>query len=299
MSDSLTSCPVCGNKKFTEFIQGKDFFLSGESFTIQQCTNCHYRFTYSPPSPDEIGKYYESDKYISHDSQKLSITTIAYKVARYFAIRNKFSIINSYSKGKRLLDIGCGTGELLYYCSKKGLLVKGIEPNLKARQFAVNKYKLEISEDFSGKILANEKFDCITLWHVLEHLHKPDETLNQIKRMINPHGVLIIAVPNSDSWEATHYKKYWAAYDLPRHISHFTYNTLEYFLDKNNYSLIRCLPQKLDAFYISLLSEQYKTGRKNFLKAFLRGMQSNFYGQRPEFRYSSIIFILSPKISYF
>jgi len=299
MTDSLNSCPVCGNNKLFIFLNGKDYFLSNEIFTIQQCDSCGFRFTNPSPARDEIGKYYNSELYISHDSKKFNITTLAYRIARYFTIRKKYSIINNYSKGRRLLDVGCGTGELLYYCSRNGYLVQGIEPNTKARQYAMKKYSLEVSEDLLEKGLVKNKFDCITLWHVLEHVPRPTETLTQITKLLNPEGTLIIAVPNSNSWDAVHYKQYWGAYDLPRHLSHFTYQTLKYFVELNNYNLIKYLPQKLDAIYISLLSEQYKTGRKNFLKAIYRGFQSNFYGKRPEFYHSSIIFILTPKISYF
>ena len=299
MIDLLNKCPICGNNKFSEFLQGKDYFLSGENFNIQQCNTCGFRFTNPRPSQSCIGKFYDSEQYISHDSQKQNITTLAYRVARYFAIRQKFSIIKKYSKGKNLLDIGCGTGELLYYCSKNGYQVQGIEPNLKARKFASEKYDLKISEDLYSEFLANNSFDCITLWHVLEHVDQPIETLNQISKLLTPGGTLIIAVPNSNSWDAIHYKNYWAAYDLPRHLSHFTHQTLKYFIEQNKYSLIKCLPQKLDAFYISLLSEKYRTGRKNFYKAIFNGLKSNFFSRRTEYYHSSIIFILTPKIPYF
>lgn len=299
MIEQINQCPLCGKNEFIEFLQGKDYFLSEENFTIQQCSSCGFRFTNPRPSNNIIGKYYNSDQYISHDSQKQNIFTIVYKCARYFAIRKKYSIIDKYSKGKRLLDIGCGTGELINYCSQNGYQVQGVEPNFKARKFAVEKYNLKISDDISSEYLTGNLFDCITLWHVLEHVDQPVETLRQITKLLTPEGILIIAVPNSNSWDALHYKKYWAAFDLPRHLSHFTYQTLNFLTEQNNYRLVKYLPQKIDAFYISLLSEQYKTGRKNLHKAIFRGLQSNFFGSRSEYYHSSIIFVLTPKISYF
>jgi len=297
--DFIERCPVCGNENLYDFLNGNDYFLSHENFTIQQCVSCGFKFTNPYPAKNNIGKYYNSEQYISHNSQKVNITTLAYKTARYFAIRKKFSIIKRFSKGNRLLDIGCGTGELLNYCFKNGFIVNGIEPNQKARQFAIESYRLNVSEDLKVENILEEKFDCITLWHVLEHFSHPTEELSDITSLLNPEGILIIAVPNCNSWDAIHYKQYWAAYDLPRHLSHFTYQTLKFFVEKNNFTLVEYLPQKLDAFYISLLSEKYMTGRKNFLKAIFRGLQSNYYGKQPEFNHSSIIFILTRKNSYF
>jgi len=221
---------------------------------------------------------------------------MVYKCARFFSVRQKFAIIDRYIKGKYLLDIGCGTGELIHYCASKGYLVEGIEPNSKARNLAMSRYQLTVKAKLSDLTDNTHHYDCITLWHVLEHIHQINESIKNIRQLLNKNGIVIVAVPNSSSWDAYHYKNFWAAYDLPRHLYHFTENTLQTIFTKKGFNQIIRIPQKLDAYYISLLSEEYKTNKKNITKALINGFKSNMFAKRREFGYSSIILVFTSKI---
>jgi len=295
MLELIKKCPVCSAEKFSVFLEGKDYFLSGENFSIQMCGSCGFKFTNPRPNLDNVLKYYESEKYISHQAVKTDLVTRIYKAARFFAIRQKYSIIISFSKGTRYLDIGCGTAELLRYCAKRGLTVKGIEPNEKPRNFAQMNYSLEVEGDLTAVKGKGESFNCISFWHVLEHLPSLSQSLNDIKSILEPQGVVIIAVPNAASWDAGYYQKFWAAYDLPRHLYHFSEETLKKLIESHGFEIVAMKPQKLDAFYISLLSEEYKTGKRNYCKALFNGLRSNLMAKRKSCGYSSLIIIIKRK----
>jgi 2-polyprenyl-3-methyl-5-hydroxy-6-metoxy-1,4-benzoquinol methylase len=292
MQEVLTQCPVCSGSDFSTFLEGKDYFLSNESFVIQSCKECGFKFTNPRPDSNSIISYYDSEKYISHNAKNGGLTTTIYRLARYFSIRNKYAIIKSHSPGKRILDIGCGTAELLNYCQKKRMEVHGVEPNEKAREFAKTKYSLNIVGNLNELKEKGEKFDCICLWHVLEHLPSLTQSLEDISCLLQIEGIIIIAVPNSESWDAKHYKKFWAAYDLPRHLYHFSEKSIIRLLKNHALGIIKTIPQKLDAFYISLLSERYKSGHGNFFMALLQGIISNFRAWEKRDAYSSTIFVI-------
>src|SRR5512138_2446237 len=195
-------CPACGNSNFSLFLNSRDYFLSGEEFSISQCDQCNLLVTSPVPDVIEIGKYYQSREYISHDSGQANLVSYIYKGARFFTLRSKYGIVKKFSTGNRLLDIGCGTGEFLNFCKQRGYDCKGIEPNQGAREFASGKYGLAIREKIEFSETEKSGFDCITLWHVLEHIHDPAETLAQLRAVLKPGGTLIIALPNPGSWDA-------------------------------------------------------------------------------------------------
>jgi len=297
MSDQNHPCPVCGHASFTDFLKGRDYFLTGEEFKIHRCSECGFLITWPVPAKEVIGRYYESKEYISHDAEERKLMNLAYKVARAFTIRSKFRLVQKHSSGKRLLDIGCGTGEFLNFCSNKGYVTSGIEPNPKAREFAIREYNLEVRDRISFSAEETGTFDCITMWHVLEHIHDLNGTLTTLKGVLKPSGTLILALPNPGSWDAGYYKEFWAAFDLPRHLYHFSRNDISSLAEKNGFKLKKTYPQYLDAFYISMLSEKYRAGKKDPVKGFLNGLRSNFKAKDPAFGYSSHIYVLSANIS--
>lgn len=277
------------------FLETRDYFLTGEEFKIQQCDHCMFKFVNPRPDPDEIVRYYQSENYISHDAQSKNLFNRAYKIAREFSIRKKYNIVKQHVSSGTILDIGCGTGEFLYYCKSRGYDVSGVEPNEKAMQYARQVNGLTITENLFSLEANSVKFNGVTLWHVLEHLHALNESLITIKGLLAPGGILIIAVPNCNSWDAHRYGKYWAAYDVPRHLYHFTEETLKILIEKHGFKVNKVLPQKLDAYYVTMLSEKYLTGRSNYVKSLFLGLWSNFQARMQNRGHSSQIFVLSVK----
>jgi 2-polyprenyl-3-methyl-5-hydroxy-6-metoxy-1,4-benzoquinol methylase len=295
MKEIIQICPVCGKNSFSVFLEVRDYFLTQEDFSIQQCAGCGFKFVNPRPDKNEISRYYQSDDYISHDAGKENIISRIYKIARVYSIKGKFQIVKRYFKSGNILDIGCGTGEFLSYCKSKGFTVTGVEPNPKAGTFAQKVHGINVLNSLNDLSHHNGVFNCISMWHVLEHVHDLNETVEKIKRMLHPGGVFIIAVPNSTSWDAGQYGKFWAAYDVPRHLYHFTETTLNRLVQKHGFEIIHTYPQKLDAFYVSMLSEKYRSGKNNYVKAFINGFWSNFKAGGPQRGHSSQIFVLSVK----
>jgi len=248
--EELVNCPVCNGQRFINFLICTDHFLSGEDFTIVQCTACGLRFTNPRPDKSSILRYYESEEYISHDTKKNTLLNKIYKLARNYAVRKKFNIVKNFASGLSLLDIGCGTGEFIYYCKKNNFLPTGIEPNFKARNSAIENYSLDIYDENHLHSLAPATFDVITMWHALEHVHELRSRLEKIRSLLKPEGVLCIAVPNCSSWDAEKFKEFWAAYDLPRHLYHFTPTSMNETFSKNDFRIQKIIPMKLDAYYI-------------------------------------------------
>jgi 2-polyprenyl-3-methyl-5-hydroxy-6-metoxy-1,4-benzoquinol methylase len=288
----LSSCPICDHNSFREFLKSRDYFLSKEEFTIVICEKCRMKFTNPRPDAIEAIKYYESNEYISHNAQKKNLLNIVYRQVRNISIRRKFHLVKKYNNGKTLLDIGCGTGEFISYCSEHGYKTTGVEPNENARMFAVDSLHQNVKPESFFNETDQVNFDIITLWHVLEHIHELNERMNKIASLLKPSGTLIIALPNPNSWDAKYYDKFWAAYDLPRHLYHFTTDTLKNLSVKHGFRVTEILPLKFDAYYISLISEKYKFGHTSYIQAILNGIKSNRNGNKSKENYSSLIYIL-------
>jgi 2-polyprenyl-3-methyl-5-hydroxy-6-metoxy-1,4-benzoquinol methylase len=293
--ENITTCFVCGGKDFSQFKNCIDYTVSKDIFTIVKCNTCGFKFTNPRPDGNEIGKYYESEEYISHSDSSKGIINYLYKKVRNYTINKKVALVNSLSKDKTILDIGCGTGAFLNACNGNGWKIEGIEPSDDARKFAKSNYNLNISPENKLSFLANNSFSIITMWHVLEHMHLLNERILELKRLLKKDGTIIFAVPNCDSWDAEYYSEYWAAYDLPRHLYHFTPDTMKKLLEKHNLKIVKKLPMVFDAYYISMLSEKYKNGKVSMVNALWNGLKSNHVGKRDINRFSSIIYIIKAK----
>ena len=198
-------------------------------------------------------------------------------------------LINGYALGpKTLLDVGAGTGDFLLAARKNGWGVDGVEPNQDARLRSREK-KMELLRDMDE--LPKKEFQVITLWHVLEHLPDLEQQIARLRWHLEDKGTLIIAVPNFKSYDADYYREFWAAYDVPRHLWHFSRTAIDRLFGKHDLKVVATRPMVFDAFYVSLLSEKYKTDRQNFLKAFWMGIVSNLKGCITK-EHSSIIYIL-------
>jgi 2-polyprenyl-3-methyl-5-hydroxy-6-metoxy-1,4-benzoquinol methylase len=239
-----------------------------------------------------LGKYYESVDYISHTDSKRSLFEKAYHFVKSIALKNKLNLINSLQPNKgRILDIGAGTGDFLSVAKQNGWQTVGVEPSEKAKAIAIKK-EVSFVEDTAE--LESHSFDVITMWHVLEHVPNLDNQIQELKRLLKTNGSLIVAVPNFKSFDAKHYGAFWAAYDVPIHFWHFSKKAIKSLFEKEGMELEKVLPMKFDSFYVSLLSEKYKSGKMNFVKAFFIGLQSNWNAKR-NFEYSSHIYVLKNK----
>ncbi|QSE98144.1 class I SAM-dependent methyltransferase [Fulvivirga lutea] len=291
MFEKLECCPVCQSAKFTNHIICKDYTVSDESFVIVQCDACSFLFTNPRPTVESISTYYESEEYISHSNRSKSIIDFLYKIIRKFSLKKKVQLIENYSTEKTLLDYGCGTGHFLEAALTKGWNVTGVEPSASAQTIESVKSNIHSSID---QVDENQKFNIITLWHVLEHVHDLNSIIDKLKHHLTDRGKLIIAVPNPESYDAQYFKEYWAAYDVPRHLYHFTKDTFRTLLKKHQLKLEETKPMLFDSFYVSLLSNSYKYNSKKFINSFITGYKSNRYGKITN-EYSSHIYIVSKK----
>ncbi len=270
------------------FLHVKDHSVSGETFELLYEPDLDMLVTHPQPSPEKLPSYYESKDYISHTDGNQSLFEKMYQFVKGIALKNKLKLINSESPKGNILDIGAGVGDFLLVAKKDGWQTTGIEPSEKARTIAEKK-GVSFVDNLSG--LESHTFDVITMWHVLEHVPDLENQIAELKRLIKPSGTIIIAVPNFKSYDAKHYGKFWAAYDVPIHLWHFSKTAIEKLFATKELKLVKVLPMKFDSFYVSLLSEKYKTGKMNFLKAFFTGLKSNWKGSQNR-EYSSHIYVL-------
>lgn len=269
------------------YINVKDFSVSGESFSLLQNEDGSILKTTPTPSLDKLPSYYESDDYISHTDGQRSFFEKIYQIVKRNAIKQKVALIAKYSSNRSVLDIGAGTGDFLVEAKNQGWNTLGIEPNESAKQLAKNK-GVNFIENLES--ISDDSFDVITMWHVLEHVRNLDYQLDQLKRICKPGGIIIIAVPNFKSYDAQYYKEFWAAYDVPRHLWHFSKIGIQNLFLKYNFQLIKFKPMWFDSFYVSLLSEKYKNGKMSFIKGFFVGFYSNLIGIFKN-EYSSHIYV--------
>lgn len=278
------------NKK--HFLTVKDHSVSKEIFDLYYDEEFDMLITSPQPELQNLGKYYESEDYISHTDNKRSLFEKAYHFVKNIALKNKLNLINSQQPQKgKLLDIGAGTGDFLLTAKNDGWETIGVEPSDRARNIAKEK-GISFVEEIAT--LENHSLDVITMWHVLEHVPDLNLQIQELKRLLKPTGTLIIAVPNYKSFDANHYQTFWAAYDVPIHFWHFSKKSIQLLFERVEMKLEKVLPMKFDSFYVSLLSEKYKTGKMNYIKAFFIGLKSNWKAKNSK-EYSSHIYVLKNK----
>ena len=265
----------------------KDYLITKEEFSLEIDNN--YDMLITKPQPKNLDKYYQTINYISHTDQAKTFIDKIYQTVKKYTLTKKIKLLNEYSKnGKSILDIGCGTGEFLALTKNQNWTSFGIEPNENARRKAKLK-NIDATANFEE--LNQQKFNVITLWHVLEHLPDLPNQIKKITNLLETKGTLIIAVPNFKSYDAKYYKEHWAAYDTPRHLWHFSQQSIINLFKEKKFKVIKTIPMKFDSYYVSLLSEKYKNGKQNYLKAIYRGWLSNYKAKRTT-EYSSLIYVL-------
>ena len=267
----------------------KDYFLTGEKFELYEDSKTKVLYTLPQPIQN-LGKYYESKNYISHTDGKKSLFERFYQIAKHINLNEKLKLMNKIASGKTILDYGCGVGDYLEFMQKNGYNVLGMEPNESARKIAQSKVGEQKVVSTELKDI-NQKFDVITLWHVLEHIPNLNEIIEQLKNHLTENGTLVIAVPNHKSYDAEYYGQYWAAYDVPRHLWHFSADSMHKLFNNFGMKIETINPMKLDSFYVSLLSEKYKGNKLGFLNAIRVGIQSNMKAKKTG-EYSSLIYTI-------
>lgn len=246
------------------------------------------------PRPDDelLGKYYESEDYVSHSDTDKGLVNFAYQKVKAITLKQKEKLISSFNSTKKLLDIGCGTGDFLVHCKNKGWEVEGLEPDSKARKRAIEKGIKNVSDLDAFYDLKDNSFGIITMWHVLEHVADLNEYMVKLHSILEENGRLLIAVPNPESPDAEKYGAFWAAYDVPRHLFHFSKKNINDLSEKHGFRVENIKPMIFDSYYVSMLSEKYKEG--SVINAAINGFISNLKAKKST-NYSSLIYILSKK----
>jgi SAM-dependent methyltransferase len=288
-----STCIVCNSKEVEPFLFCKDHFVSKEEYEIYSCKTCGFKYTECIPEPEKMGAYYQSEEYISHSDTQKGVVNKLYHTVRDIMLNRKAKLISKLTPGKKLLDIGCGTGYFPFYMKKQGYESFGMELDEKAREFAAENFGLDVQ---SPDTLLNEKhtghYDIITLWHVLEHLHDPEKYLNWIKNSLQKDGVLLIALPNCSSYDAKKYKEFWAAYDVPRHLWHFEPSTFEKYITQFGFRLDSVKRLPFDAYYNSMMSAKYANKPLSFIHGVMIGYISNLKSFFNRNTTSSVIYVL-------
>lgn len=294
--NEIMNCPWCYSHSVQNVLTLEDYFLTHETFEIKKCQGCGLLYTTPKPNQKIIGDYYKSESYLSHKNDKKSLIAWLYSFIKNFNLKYKYKVSTENLNCGNLLDIGCGIGDFATFAQKKGWAVFGIEPSGDARKIAEQNLGKNILKPDEILQLNDSSFDLITMWHVLEHVDDLHSQVQNLYRLLKPNGRLVIALPNHNSYDAKHYGKYWAAYDVPRHLYHFDRNSLLNIINDTSIKFKKTYPLKWDSFYVSLLSEKYKSSKIPFFKAFFIGLLSNIYAKTTK-EYSSLIYIFEKKIN--
>lgn len=288
-----THCPVCSSTNINPLLAVKDFLVSKEDFVIWQCGDCTLRFTQDVPDEDSIGPYYQSPDYISHTNTRKGLLNQLYQKVRKHTLTEKANLITAYTKPKgKLLDIGAGIGAFLSVMQERGWEINGLEPDEGARKNATEFFGLTLDTPERLLSLPTNQYDAITLWHVLEHVHQLHPYVGQIKKLLATGGKIFIAVPNYTSLDAAAYRNYWAAYDVPRHLYHFSPTSIEVLMRGHGLKVKAQKPMWFDSFYISLLSSKYHRGKTSWVGAGVNGLRSNAKAFFNKSRCSSLIYVI-------
>ena len=286
-------CPVCKSPSVHLSFSAKDNTVSKETFAIWACDHCTALFTQDVPEEAGIGRYYASPDYVSHSDTQEGFVNKMYHGVRNITLASKKKLIEkeTVANGK-ILDVGCGTGAFLNTMQTAGWQVTGIEPDPGAREKAASLYNIHPEPPGELFHLPAGSFDAITMWHVLEHVHKLHEYIDQLKLLLTEKGRLFIAVPNHTSGDAAKYKKDWAAFDVPRHLYHFSPKSMNILMSMHGMEVKKTKPMWFDSFYVSILSEQYKHGKGNIPGAVISGLSSNITALFNKEKCSSVIYVI-------
>lgn len=288
---TISRCPICGTETFATRFHLKDYSISKAYFNVVMCNQCSFVITNPRPVDSELGKYYESEDYISHSATRKGLINKLYHAVQKYNLRLKYKAIAKYVPRGTWMDYGAGNGAFLSYLSSKSIPVEGFEPDEKARDLAAEKgISIHASSVY---LLHKSQYASITMWHVLEHIPNLDEIIESHFNHLGPNGILTIAVPNHLSFDSRFYKTFWAAYDVPRHLWHFSEKNMVDLVSKHGFDHINTSPMPFDSYYVSMLSEKYKKGY--LLRGVVIGLLSNFYARISGYPFSSQIYVFRKK----
>ncbi len=293
---TYSNCPCCGSADISYKLKAKDFTVSQKEFSIWECASCTARFTQQAPVQADIGQFYQAENYISHTDTRKGLVNSLYHTVRNITLAGKRRLVmrHTYMRTGQLLDIGAGTGAFCSYMKKKQWTVSGLEPDAatRARAASLNKINLQPAEDLFA--MDGRYYDAITMWHVLEHVHELHKYLDQIRKLLSGSGRVFIAVPNYTSYDAKKYGEYWAAYDVPRHLYHFSPQSMKSLLEQHGLAVVEYVPMWYDSFYVSMLSEQYKNGTPGYAGALGTGLASDIHALGNPRNCSSVVYVAAP-----
>lgn len=292
----ITTCLICGSADIRPFLTCKDHTVSHKEFQIKECGSCGFKFTSPRPNDEDLGQYYKAESYVSHSDTKKGLVNTLYHWVRSYTLIKKLQLVMHYTglKKGRILDYGAGTGAFLNTCKANGWDAVGIEPDADARKVMAEKFSISSYPNWQKARAQNvlNDLDAITAWHVLEHVPDLKETVKELRAALKEKGKLIVAVPNPSSFDAAYYKENWAAYDVPRHLWHFSPDNMERLMKDQGFRLVKTLPMVFDSFYVSMLSRKYQTGHSGLVNAFITGLRSNIKANKTGKEFSSQIYVL-------
>lgn len=291
-----THCPVCNSQQSNFIFEVKDYTVSQSCYEVHECQHCTHRYTQDVPDANEIGAYYKADTYISHTDTKSDLISKLYHYVRNITLKGKRNLVKKYtglSNGK-ILDVGCGTGAFLHTMKQAGWEVEGLEPDDTASEIAFEKHGIVTQNPEKLFQLPTGQYDAITMWHVLEHVHDLQGYCATLKKLLKPNGVFFVAVPNYTSYDAQKYGPYWAAYDVPRHLYHFSPKSMNNLMQQHEMKIVGTKPMWFDSFYVAMLSEQYKHKKSRLIVAVFKGLISNLNAVFKKDSCSSLIYIIKP-----
>lgn len=291
----VRSCPVCGGADFSDLFAARDHLVTGDSFRIAQCCGCGLFATAYPPDEEDIGRYYQSDEYISHSDKNDGLTEQFYHLARKYMLGRKRRLV-SRATGKKtgtIIDIGSGTGYFASFMQQSGWNVTGVEINDRAREFSSAKFGISTLAPSAINDLDDASADCVTLWHVLEHLYDPGKWMGEVHRILTVEGRCIIALPNIESSDAQWFGEHWAALDVPRHLWHFSPDTIMRLAEEHGFVCEAVRPLPLDLFYISALSYRNRGRRVALLRGVATGLFLSIVNLFRRNKASSLIYVMA------
>jgi SAM-dependent methyltransferase len=228
-------CPICGQPLRDSHVRGRDRLITGDGpFTVMECGDCEYGFTLPQLSAAELARYYPSEYF---DFWGYSGQSGNNPLQRLLARFRSWSATRSYRRPPyllegvtpgRMLDVGCGSGDLLEQFARQGWEIYGIDPSASAVAAAARRGARVHQGTLRDQPWQPGSFALISFQHALEHIDEPVDALKHASALLAPGGLLVIDVPNWACWQRRLvFRSRWHPLELPRHLQHFSPRALE------------------------------------------------------------------------